>query len=110
MDTTNKRWMQLYLFAAAALLIMAVAAITLTAGPAQAQEGGTILVPPDPRPETTKTFTTNSAYPCSEEAQPDENTVSVIREGFYALFDAFWDYEVGHLSDNFCPPGVTVTN
>ena len=28
---------------------------------------------------------------------------------FYAVFDAFWDYEVEHLSDNFCPPKVTVT-
>ena len=27
---------------------------------------------------------------------------------FYAVFDAFWDYEVEHLSDNFCPPGVKV--
>ena len=107
MDTTNKRWMQLYLFAAAALLIVAMAAITLTAGPAQAQ-GGIIVVPPDPRIGDNEDFY-DEPYPCSEEAQPDENTESVIREGYYALFDAFWDYEVGHLSDNFCPPGVTVT-
>ena len=105
MDTTNKRWTQLYIFAAAALLIVAVAAVTLTAVPTQAQViGGPGL------PRTgVNTEEYSAPYPCSEEAQPDENTVSVIREGYYAVFDAFWDYEVGHLSDNFCPPKVTVT-
>ena len=32
--------------------------------------------------------------------------MSVITEGYYVVFDAFWDYEVEHLSDNFCPPAV----
>ena len=61
--------------------------------------------------------TANSApSPAPEESEPDENTVSVIRGStddsdpdFYAVFDAFWDYEVEHLSDNFCPPKVAVT-
>ena len=44
--------------------------------------------------------------PCSEEAQPGPDTTEVIDSGYYALFDAFWDYEVGHLSNNFCPPAV----
>ena len=47
----------------------------------------------------------------------DANTVEVIRgptdgsgPDYYAVFDAFWDYKVGHLSDNFCPPKVTHDN
>ena len=51
----------------------------------------------------------STPYPCSEEAQPDANTEGEIRDGYYAVFDGFWDYEVGHLSNNFCPPEVTVT-
>ena len=48
MDTTNQRWMQLSFFAAAALLIVAVAAVTLTAGPTQAQG---VIVEPFSRPD-----------------------------------------------------------
>ena len=115
MVTINKRWTQLYIFAAAALLIVAVAAVTLTAIPAHAQDVGGIVVPPDPRTGNNEDFY-DEPYPCSEEAVPDASTVKVIRGStaedapdFYAVFDAFWDYEVGHLSDNFCPPGVKVT-
>ena len=88
-----------------AALLAVLLAVTLTAGPTMAQG---IVVPPDPRTGDNEDFY-NEPYPCSEESQPDENTVSVITEGYYAVFDAFWDYEVGHMSDNFCPPKVTVT-
>ena len=91
-----------------AALAIAVAAVSMAAGPAQAQDAGGILVPPDPRTGKNEDFY-DKPYPCSEEAQPDADTAKVIREGYYAVFDAFWDYEVGHLSDNFCPPAVTVT-
>ena len=120
MDTTNKRWTQVYVFAAAALLIVAVAAVTLTAIPAQAQVGGDIgggTLDPFTRPDNNEDgYSEFGAIPCSEESEPDEHTVSVIRGStaedapdFYAVFDAFWDYEVRHLSDNFCPPAVKVT-
>ena len=103
---TNPRQLRLYgaVLAMAALLAVLLA-VTLTAGPTMAQ---TIGGPVDPRTGDNEDFY-DEPYPCSEEAQPDENTVSVIRQGYYALFDTFWDYEVGHLSDNFCPPAVTVT-
>ena len=105
MNTTNKRRMQLSLFAAMAALLAILLAVTLAAGPTQAQTG---IGPVDPRTGDNEDFY-DEPYPCSEEAVPDANTVSVISEGYYAVFDAFWDYEVGHLSDNFCPPKVTET-
>ena len=103
---TAPRHFRLYgaVLAMAALLAVLLAA-TLTAGPTMAQG---VVVPPDPRIGDNENFY-DAPYPCSEEAQPDDTTVSVIREGYYAVFEAFWDYEVGHLSDNFCPPKVTVT-
>ena len=90
---------------AMAALLAVLLAVTLTAGPTMAQG---VVVPPDPRTGDNEDFY-DAPYPCSEESQPDASTVSVITEGYYAVFDAFWDYEVGHLSDNFCPPKVTVT-
>ena len=83
---------------AMAAIIFAVA-LTAT-GPAQAQgkseprRGDNALeyIPP---------------VPCSEESEPDDTTTRVITRGFYPIFEGFWDYEVGHLSNNFCPPVVT---
>ena len=86
--------MQLTVMAMAAMAVFAVAAVMLLSGgnPAQAQGG----IGPGALPQTGD----NEDYyddplPCSEEAQPDDTTVSVISEGYYALFDGFWDYEVG---------------
>ena len=89
-------------------LLAVMLAVTLAAGPAQAQGVGPGLNPVDPRTGDNEDFY-DEPYPCSEEAQPDDDTVGVISEGYYAVFDAFWDYEAGHLSDNFCPPEVEVT-
>ena len=104
---TAPRHFRLYgaVLAMAALLAVLLAA-TLTAGPAQAQDAGGSLDPftrPTDNEEGYKNF---PVIPCSEESQPDASTVSLITEGYYAVFDAFWDYEVGHLSDNFCPLGL----
>ena len=88
-----------------AALVIALLAVAMTASPAQAQGLGPGLVPGDPRTGDNEDFY-DEPYPCSEEAQPGPDTAGVISEGYYALFDAFWDYEVGHLSDNFCPPAV----
>ena len=82
MDTTIKRWTQIYIFAAAALLIVAMAAVTLTAGPAQAEGnvGGGGPLDPYSRPDNNEEgYSDFGAIPCSEESEPDENTVSVIR-------------------------------
>ena len=107
MRTIYRRRTQLSLFGvlAMAALLAVLLAVTLTTGPAQAQTG---IGPVDPRTGENKDFY-DDPLPCSEEAVPDANTASVISEGYYAVFDAFWDYEVGHLSDNFCPPAVTET-
>ena len=116
---TAPRHFRLYGAALAMAALLAVLlAVTMTAGPAMAQDpnvGGIGIGPVDPRTGENEDFY-KEPYPCSEEAKPDASTVSVIRGStkasapdFYAVFDAFWDYEVGHLSDNFCPPSVTVT-
>ena len=105
MDTMNKRWMQLSVFAAAVLVIVALAAAALTAGPTLAQD---FVIPPEPRTgENSEEY--DDPLPCSEEAKPDDQTAKVLDGGDYAVFDAFWDYEVGHLSNNFCPPSTVHT-
>ena len=102
MTTIKGRKTQLSVAGVAALAIFAVAAVMLlagsfTTGPAQAQG------------DADNADHYDKPIPCSEEVEPDANTVGLIREGYYAVFDAFWDYEVNHLSNNFCPPEVTVT-
>ena len=92
----------------AVLAIAALAAVLLavfmTAGPTMAQ--GPDELEPD-IPSNADHYA--DPVPCSEESEPNADTKSVITEGYYAVFDAFWDYEVEHLSDNFCPPEVTET-
>ena len=97
---TTPRHFRLYgAVLAMAALLLTLLAVTLTAGPAMAQEPRT--------GDNTEEY--DKPYPCSEEAVPDANTAGLIRDGYYAVFDGFWDYEVGHLSNNFCPPKVTET-
>lgn len=103
MTTIINRTHQLKLYGAAlalSALILTLLAVTM-AGGAQAQDGPRV---------GDNAVEYSEPYPCSEEATPDANTVGIIRQGYYAVFDAFWDYEVGHLSNNFCPPEVTVTS
>ncbi len=104
MNTIYRTRTQLSLFGAMVALLAVMLAVTLAAGPAHALG----LTSVDPRTGDNEDFY-DEPYPCSEAAQPDGDTVSVISEGYYAVFDAFWDYEAGHLSDNFCPPEVEVT-
>ena len=90
MDTTNQRWMQ---------LSISTAAVLVTGG---------IVLGPDLLPRTGENADHYSVpLPCSEEAEPHADTRKVIDSGHLPLFDAPWDYEVGHLSNNFCPPSVT---
>ena len=102
MDIITHRQKHFKLYGAAlaiAALVIAIMLAGMTAGPAMAEGPRT----GDNAEEYEK------PYPCSEEVEPDANTVGLVNEGYYAVFDAFWDYEVGHLSNNFCPPKVTVT-
>ena len=85
---------------AMAALLAVLLAVTLTAGPTMAQ---------GPKTGDNADYY-DAPLPCSEEAEPDASTAEVIDDGYYAVFDAFWDYEVGHLSNNFCPPEVTQTS
>ena len=88
---------------AIAALVITLLAVTFAAGPAQAQDDST-----GPRTgDNTKQY--SKPYPCSEEVEPDDNTAELIRNGYYPVFEGFWDYEVGHLSNNFCPPEVKQT-
>ncbi len=102
MSIITNRTHQVKLYGAVLMLsalILVVLAVTM-AGGAQAQDG----------PRTGDNAVEYSApFPCSEEAVPDASTVGIVRQGYYAVFDAFWDYEVGHLSNNFCPPKITQT-
>ena len=119
MDTTNKTWMQLSVFAVAVLVIVAVAvaAVSLTAGPTEAHvtvDSNQAQVNADAKqkPRTgdnAEEYKKYGVIPCSEEAQPDASTARVKDSGHYPVFDAFWDYEVGHMSNNFCPPSVEHT-
>ena len=107
MDTTNKRWMQLSALAVVAVLvIVAAAAVALTAGPAQAG----VDFGADGHPQTeTNAAPQTTPQPCDEESKPSPNTVDEIRAGYYAVFDGYWVADEQHLSNNFCPPRVTAT-
>ena len=71
---TNPRQFRLYgaVLAMAALLAVLLA-VTFAAGPTMAQA--------------------TDVEPCSEESKPDADTVGIIRDGYYAVFDAYWDGE-----------------
>ena len=84
--------------AALALAALVIGVAVMTAGPAEAQRTGD-------NGEAYKKF---GVIPCTEEEEPDDRTVPTVGRGYYAIFDAFWDYEDGHPSNNFCPPRVTV--
>ena len=106
---TSQKHFRLYgaVLAMAALLAVLLAA-TLTAGPAQAQVG----IGPGQLPrlgDNAEEYSEYGTLPCTEETEPADSDVAIISDGYYAVFDGFWDYEDGHLSNNFCPPKVTVT-
>ena len=106
---TTPRQFRLYgaVLAMAALLAVLLA-VTLTAGTTQAQVG----IGPGQLPRLGDNADEYSEYgtlPCTEETEPADSDVAMISDGYYAVFDGFWDYEDGHLSNNFCPPKVTVT-
>ncbi len=100
---TNPRQFRLYgaVLAMAALLAVLLA-VTLTAGPTmtQADEGKG----QGPRlGDNAQEYRQYGVLPCTEETQPAASDAAIISDGYYAVFDGFWDYEDGHLSNNFCP-------
>lgn len=48
-------------------------------------------------------------FPCDGEEPVPHGAAASVDDGHYAAFDAFWDYNKGELSNNFCPPGVVHT-
>ncbi len=96
--TTNPRNLLLTGATLAMAALAIILAVALTAGPTLAQDD-----------TTTNANHYAAPVPCSEESEPDEKTARVITNGFVPVFEGFWDYEVGHLSNNFCPPKATDT-
>ncbi|MYC30988.1 MAG: DUF11 domain-containing protein [Chloroflexi bacterium] len=103
--TKIPRSLSFYVAALALAALVIGAAALLPAGPAQARvDFGT-----DGLPETEINVAQQNTVPaCDEEEKPGPNTVEDIRQGYYAVFDAFFVADEGHLSNNFCPPGITV--
>ena len=82
MNTIFNRQRHLRLYGATlamAALLIALLAVTISAGPAIAQE---------PRTGDNEDYY-DKPIPCSEEATPDSDTKRVITEGFYPLFEGF---------------------
>ena len=104
--TRDKNTFRLYgaVLAMAALLAVLLAA-TLTAGTTQAQVG----IGPGQLPRTGDNAEEYKKFGAPLPCYRGIKYRTLIRRissatGYYAVFDAFWDYEVGHLSNNFCPP------
>ena len=109
MNTTNKRRMQLSLFAAAVLAIVAVAAVMMAAGgnPAQATTatlavdgaGGGNPLPPQQQQDTPP--------PTPRFPEPDRCSAipaEVVSSGHIALLDVYWHPREKELTLNPCPP------
>ena len=110
MDFITKAPKHFKLYGAAlaiAALVIAIMMVGMTAGPTMAQNGDANDGNGPRTGDNAKEY--SKPYPCSEEVEPDAYTAELAGPAYYAVFDAFWDYEVGHLSNNFCPPKVTVT-
>ena len=78
---------------AMAALLIALLAVTMTAGPTMAQTDPY----PDPKP----------CGPGQEDVP--ESPDATITEGHYAVFDGYWDFEKETLELNLCPPSVVHT-
>ena len=109
MNTTNKRRMQLSLFAAAVLAIVAVAAVMMAAGgnPAQATTATLAVdgagdgnpLPPQQQQDTPP--------PTPRFPEPDRCSAipaEVVSSGHIALFDVYWHPREKELTLNPCPP------
>ena len=49
-------------------------------------------------------------FPCDGDGDVAAGARESVDDGHYAAFDAFWDYNKGDLSNNFCPPAVVHTD
>ena len=105
--TKIPRNLTFYVVALAMAALVIGAAALLPAGPAQARvDFGT-----DGLPETGINVAQQNTVPaCDEESKPAANAVDEISTGYYAVFDGYWVADEGHLSNNFCPPRVTVVD
>ena len=104
---------------AAAVLLLALLAVTMTAGPTMAQNDGNNGQQngdPTATPEPTATATpapTPTPYPepqpCGpgQQEPPDYEVMDeIITEGHYGVFDGYWDGNTNTLNLNLCPPRV----
>ncbi len=110
MDTTNKRWMQLFVIMAAALVIVAVAVAMLMSGGAPAQAttahsgSGHLLPTTDATPTPTPRIP--NPEPCGETGNTNTEADRVVDSGRYALFEVWWNPDELELTNNTCPPSV----
>ena len=103
---------------AVAALLLALLAVTMTAGPTMAQIPGEDNPPatatPTPEPAATATPTPTPTptpepppTPCGPgQNEPPANPDKTITEGHYGVFDGYWDDESETLNLNLCPPAV----
>ena len=122
-DTTHINMRAAGITMALVALVIAVLAVTLAAGPAQAtttttdfaNSGDDNSIPQGQEATATPTSTPTpprhaTPEPCpGETGNPNETAARVIDSGHYALFDVYWNENVGELATNVCPPSTVST-
>ena len=92
-----------------ALLMALLFAAALSVNNAQAQgpqPGGPGDLGPPPAASDRNKVEYDEPYPCDGAKGVASGAPESVDDGHYAAFDAFWDYNKGDLSNNFCPPSV----
>ena len=119
-DTTHINMRAAGITMALAALVIAVLAVTLAAGPAQAtttttdfaNSGDDNSIPQGQAATATPTSTPipprhATPEPCpGETGNPNETAARVIDSGHYALFDVYWNPVERELTNNICPPST----
>lgn len=118
MNTFNNMANRYTLYAAGLALsafVIALLAVTLAAGQAQATttDTTTIATSGDDNPITQQQGTpprhaTPEACP-GEAGNSNTQAASVVDSGHYALFDVWWNPEEGELTNTVCPPSIETT-
>ena len=105
-DTTHINMRAAGITMALAALVIAVLAVTLAAGPAQATTTTTDFANSgdDNSIPQGQEATHATPEPCAE----GDDVARVVHSGHYALFDVWWNDEEGELTNNVCPPSCSV--
>ena len=93
-----------------AALVIAILAVTFTAGQADAT---TINIAPGgddnsiPQSDAATATPTPRPHATPEACAADGDVARVVDSGHYALFDVWWNDEEGELTNTLCPPSIT---